>query len=98
MQGLFLALFLYWLVDSNQAASGLLRQKAARDWMEATELNVGAYRDWLIGNHPHRRRDVATAGRITLSGQITDDQCVRREDWYSARARLPRVGRRWISA
>jgi hypothetical protein len=45
--------------------------------MEATELDIGADSDWLVGNYPDGGKDVAAAGRIALSGLITDDQRIR---------------------
>ncbi len=42
-----------WLQELTAGSTDLLRQKAAGNWMEVA-LEVGAHRNWLIGNNPDR--------------------------------------------
>src|SRR5712691_4396321 len=87
------------LQELTEAPAQLLRQKAAGNWMEVA-LEVGAHRDWLIGNNPDRRLYFglveARGIRKALRSLPGYDQGVRGRDRYRGGARLTRVvgGRR----
>lgn len=75
----------------------LLRQEAAGDWGEVA-LEVGADRNWLVGDYPDGHRHLGLVKtrwvRIALRGLPGYDQRVRGRDRYYGGARLTRVGGR----